>query len=45
MIPTLLYLCKVEIEQEHEVELRAFKFKKIVKSNPPELELLAANRT
>ena len=46
MMPSLLNLCKVETGQEHEVELyRVFKFKKIVKSNAPEFEILAANRT
>ena len=46
MMPSLLHLCKVETGQEQEVELyRAFKFKKIVKFNAPEVELLAANRT
>ena len=46
MMPSLLHLCKVETGQEQErSSYRVFKFKKIVKSNAPAFELLAANRT
>ena len=47
MMPSLLHLCKVKVRPDRNMRssYRALKFKKIVKSNAPEFELLAANHT
>ena len=46
MMPSLLHLCKVEtVDRNKRSRYCAFKFKKIVKFNAPEVGLLAANRT
>ena len=45
MMSSLLICVKFRSDRIMRSSYRAFKFKKIMKSNAPELELLAANRT
>ena len=45
MISSYFFCAKLRSDRIMRSSYRAFKFKKIVKSNAPEFELLAANRT